>query len=256
VDDGLSKAAQAELLELVAEHLARCFPDRFALSGSGAERRLGSLGEGLSWTLAEYQEQPLLLLGQLLQEDICVMREEAQGNDSFRHVFAAGVVMDSFNPVEKHLLPMMELHDPVPGYAADLHKSMGRFFAGLRKPVWRANFSLVEWREEVWEEEEYEEGEGAEPDPNELLQRLYLKVEYETLRRLPQNSEYLIFTIRPHIAPLVTLGTTPLACAGLAAELRRLPEALLEYRGFGNPRTRAVVLGFLDHVCRSAGVTG
>mmetsp|Transcript_3458 Transcript_3458/g.4961 ORF Transcript_3458/g.4961 Transcript_3458/m.4961 type:complete len:99 (-) Transcript_3458:8-304(-) len=82
--------------------------------------------------------------------------------------------------------------------------------------------------------------------PEAILARVFLKVEYETLRRLPINSEYLVFTIRSHIDPLPALASMPLACEGLATEIRRLPEELLAYKGLGQPEVRAVVLSYLD----------
>eukprot|EP00439_Symbiodinium_sp_Y106_P073252 s118_g13.t1 len=160
---------------------------------------------------------------------------------------------------------MMDLHGPVPHYAEDLHASMGRVFASLRKPLWRANFAVAEWSEE---EDEFAfqlalkrqalvlrimlcsgkrqeqptrtfrarhhirtiaEWEEPSMTPEAILARVFLKVEYETLRRLPINSEYLVFTIRSHIDPLPD----------------RTPE-LLAYKGLGQPEVRAVVLSYLD----------
>eukprot|EP00913_Durusdinium_trenchii_P015739 g14791.t1 len=43
--------------------------------------------------------EPLELLGSVLQEDVCIMHERASGE----HLFVAGVVMDSFDPVAKHM---------------------------------------------------------------------------------------------------------------------------------------------------------
>ncbi|CAE8642874.1 unnamed protein product [Polarella glacialis] len=167
------------------------------------------------------------------------MREECPEEGSPRHIFVAGVVTSSFDPVSKHMLPMLEMHDPVPQYAEDLHASMGRVFATLKKPVWRANFAVAEWRDEE---------EASSEDDDALLQRLYLKVEYETLRRLPKHPEYLVFTIRSHMDPLLELASMPLACAALEEEIRLLPEALLQYKGIGEPTTKAAVLRFLDKV--------
>lgn len=258
VDDGESQGAQAELLDLVAEYLARRHPARFALQGEGHARQLASLAEGLSWRFRDYEARPLALLGQLLQEDLCLMREDGRsggaaagehgGHGAGRHLFVAGCVMDSFDPVEKHMLPMLELHGPVPRYATDLHESMGQVFKALRKPFWRANFGLMEWREEG-------EGEELALSDEERLDRMYLKVEYETLRRLPLHAEYLVFTIRRHLSPLPSLAKTPFACAALATELRNLPPELLAYKGFASPETCGLVLRFLDHICAVHGLT-
>mmetsp|Transcript_63054 Transcript_63054/g.195228 ORF Transcript_63054/g.195228 Transcript_63054/m.195228 type:complete len:155 (+) Transcript_63054:178-642(+) len=149
--------------------------------------------------------------------------------------------MDSFDPVEKHLLPMLELHDPVPGYASDLHASMGRVFSALRRPFWRANFSFY-----AWSYEDEDTSSSTEQTCEEIIDRLCVKVEYETLRRLPEHSDHLVFTIRAHMDPLASFAATPFACAALGAEIRNMPDALLEYKGLGDAATRRAVLGFLD----------
>ncbi|CAK9022317.1 unnamed protein product [Durusdinium trenchii] len=140
--------------------------------------------------------------------------------------------------------------------------NLGQVFRTLRKPVWRANFAMAEWREEA---------EDLDMRPEAIVSRLYLKVEYETLRRLPRHPEYLVFTIRPYMDPLPALGRTPLACRALAGEIRRLPEergdsgwmrrwtglavgpAVLDYKGLGEPSVRAASLAFLDAVCAASG---
>jgi len=240
VEDEVSLGAQLELLELVVEHLCMQLPERFVVVGEGLEQRVKSLAEGLEWRLADYAERPLELVGSLIQEDVCLMREEVQADGIHRHMFVAGVVMDSFDPVAKHMLPMLELHEPVPQYSSDLHESMDRVFATLRKPVWRANFSVAEWQGQ----EEY-----VDTSAETVLERLYLKVEYETLRRLSRNDEYLVFTIRAHMDPVASLALVPLAAAALAEDLQNLPEALLGYRGIGEGTSRQAVLSFLDSVC-------
>lgn len=240
VDDGESRSAQEELLDLVLQHLVEHFPERF----EKRDGRFSSLQEGLEWRL-EREMSPLDLFGSILQEDVCIMHERLIEGGA-EHLFVAGVVMDSFDPVAKHMEPMMKLHDPVPGYANDLHESMGRVFSSLRKPLWRANFAMAEWRG----------SDEAEMDmrPEAIVSRLYLKVEYETLRRLPKNSEYLVFTIRPYMDPLPAWSKTPLACRSLAREIRRLPEAVLDYKGLGEPAVRSATLAFLDAVCAASGV--
>lgn len=240
VDDVQSRGAQRELLKLALAHLAKVHPLRFKLDDEAFE----SSSEGLRWRLADYEEQPLLLAAQVLQEDICLMREEQGPDESFRHIFASGFVTDSFDPVEKHLLPMDQLHAPVPGYKRDLHKSMGRVFSTLRRPLWRANFSFYQWKYE-------EQAEGAERE-QQILEELYVKVEYETVRRLTEHPDYLVFSIRAHMDPLISFSSAPLACAALATELRSMPQALLEYKGMGDEDMQRIVLNFLDRAAAAA----
>eukprot|EP00434_Breviolum_minutum_P014204 symbB.v1.2.012524.t1/scaffold852.1/size193270/2 len=126
----------------------------------------------------------------------------------------------------------------------------GRVFSTLRKPVWRANFAMAEYRGG----DEAEARKEMDMRPEAIVSRLYLKVEYETLRRLPQNSQYLVFTIRPYMDPLPAWSRTPLACRALASEIRRLPEGVLDYKGLGEPQVCSATLAFFDAVCAASGV--
>ena len=72
---------------------------------------------------------------------------------------------------------------------------------------------------------------------------LYLRVERQTLRRLPQSGA-ILFGIRVHCYPLARAITTPLAASRLAEAVRALPEATVHYKSlkvFG-----PALLGWLD----------
>jgi hypothetical protein len=60
-------------------------------------------------------------------------------------------------------------------------------------------------------------------------ERLYLRVERQTLTRLPRSGAVL-FGIRVHSYPLATAITTPVAAARLAEAVRALPEATVRYK--------------------------
>eukprot|EP00929_Paragymnodinium_shiwhaense_P080184 TRINITY_DN41803_c0_g2_i1.p1 TRINITY_DN41803_c0_g2~~TRINITY_DN41803_c0_g2_i1.p1 ORF type:complete len:477 (-),score=121.58 TRINITY_DN41803_c0_g2_i1:17-1447(-) len=261
-----SSDAERELLELIVCHLARCYPTRFELQQDDVKDAstwtLLSRLEGLQFRLGDFLEKdaPLLLAGMLVQEELCIMRAmpteassaddglAADGDEVHQHIFTAGVVTESFDAGSKHMLPLGGLHEPVPGYAKDLASPMDRVFSALKRPLWRANFAFAQYvpeGEEPW---------SAELGSQALIDRLYLKVEYETLRRLPRNSDHLVFTIRTHFDPLSSLAAAPRACANLASELRRLPAALLAYRGLDDETSRGVVLSFLDAAVEAAGL--
>jgi dimethylamine monooxygenase subunit A len=64
---------------------------------------------------------------------------------------------------------------------------------------------------------------------------LYLRVERQTLTRMPRTSA-ILFGIRVHSYPLASAITTPAAAARLAEAVRALPEATVHYkslRSFG-----------------------
>ncbi|CAK0876536.1 unnamed protein product [Prorocentrum cordatum] len=146
--------------------------------------------------------------------------------------------MESFDPTSKQGLPMLQLHDPVPQYAPDLGASMERVFSTLKRPLWRANFSFYEWS--------YEDDEGGAAAAVGIGERIYVKVEYETLLRLPEHPDHLVFTIRAHMDSLDDFAAAPRACAALAGQIRAMPDALLEYKGLDSSDKQSAVLAFLD----------
>jgi hypothetical protein len=73
--------------------------------------------------------------------------------------------------------------------------------------------------------------------------RLFLRVERQSLRRLPV-SDAVLFGIRVHVYPLAGAVTTPLVAAGLAAAVRALPAETAHYKSL--PMFQSALLGWLD----------
>ncbi|MFK7746137.1 MAG: DUF3445 domain-containing protein [Roseobacter sp.] len=82
---------------------------------------------------------PLAVLGQAVQEDICIMIK--QGDE---HVLAAAVVCFPANWTlsEKAGRPLSSIHGPVDSYDADLGRRVQRMFDLVRaeQPLWRNNY--------------------------------------------------------------------------------------------------------------------
>lgn len=83
-------------------------------------------------------DAPLLTLGQLVQEDICLMRK--QGDE---HVLVGAVLCfpASWRLAEKAGKPLIGIHEPVAEYDDQLAKRVQRLFDGVRagRPLWRYN---------------------------------------------------------------------------------------------------------------------
>jgi hypothetical protein len=73
--------------------------------------------------------------------------------------------------------------------------------------------------------------------------RLYLRVERQTLRRLPITGAVL-FGIRVHVYPLARAITSPDTAAGLAAAVRALPAEMAHYKSL--PMFQEAMLAWLD----------
>jgi len=263
VSDGVgSLPAQREVLDLILGHLTEHEPARFAVQdgvGSSTGRIVRTLTPGYTHTFAEeaFQEAPLRLAGLLVQEELCLMRQvscgdpceghQVRGTPVADHIFVAGAVCFSFSAPERHMMPMSALHHPaVPGYAQNLDNPMNRFFSTLRpeRSFWRANFSFGEFLDEDTGEEE------APPllTADDVRQRLWLRVEYETIRRLRHASDYTLFTIKAYSDPISSLEAAPGAAHSLAAAIRECEPAFLAYKGLQTQEATTAVLAYLDAV--------
>lgn len=81
---------------------------------------------------------PLLTLGRLIQEDICVL--EKHGDE---HVLTGAVLCfpASWSLAEKVGKPLIKIHDPVESYDSSIARRVQRLFDGVQpgRPLWRFN---------------------------------------------------------------------------------------------------------------------
>lgn len=145
---------------------------------------------------------------------------------------------------------MQAIHAPVAHYKEQLGETADRFMERLSadKPVWRLNWNV------------HDSGEpfqprgpgGVAPDPRitpaNAGQKLFFRVERQTLRRLP-DSGAIVFTIRTYIRPLADFEQRPECAARLAAALRNYPPETFRYKNQGVFADAA--LAWLDRTARS-----
>lgn len=233
---------QAEALELLLDHLFRRFPGTYAEEAGHVVN--GASGE--SFAPASFADAPLELAGRLVQEDLCLMQA---GEGGYRLVAAVLCFAAHWRLADKLGLPLDAIHGPVPGFAERLAGPASRFFSGLRahRPVWRLNWSLVD-TPELFLPPEHRTS-PVELRPEDAGDRLWLRVERQTLRRLPKTKDVL-FTIRTHVAPLADVLDGPAAAAALAARLCEMPEAMARYKNIAP--MRAPLLAWFEARARTA----
>ncbi len=76
----------------------------------------------------------------------------------------------------------------------------------------------------------------------EAAARAFIRVERQTLRRLPVSRD-ILFTIRIHLDPLALLARHPdrtALCRSFASQLTELDAAQLDYKGFTADRDRLI----------------
>jgi len=240
-----SEAAQAELLALLASHLERHHAATHRREGAAIE----VLPAGARVPLGPSAEPALARAALLVQEDLCLMEQDGQD-----WVLTAGCVCfpTRWRLPEKLGRPLAGIHAPVPGFAERLGRPVERFFDKLMadRPVWRLNWSLID------DPALFQPGghgrSAADPTitAENAGERLWLRVERQTLTRLPQTGAVL-FAIRIHRWPVAVLSGRPDAAARLAAAMRSMPEALQRYKSL--PVFGEALLAWLDRAAAGGG---
>lgn len=218
-----SEAGQAEVLRLLAAHLVEHRPELYRREGDA----LAVLPLAETHPLTGHAA-PLALAGLLVQEDLCLMERGEQG----WALTAASVSFPTrWRLADKIGRPLDEIHDPVPGFAEKLGAPVARFFDRLKveRPVWRLNWSLLDDPALFQPTGHGRIESNPSITPENAGERLWLRVERQTLRRLPESGAVL-FTIRVHRWPLARLAERPEAAGRLKAALETLPPALARYK--------------------------
>jgi hypothetical protein len=129
-------AGEAEVLELLLEHLPARFPDRYRRT----DGRICNLVTGERFELVRWTGAPLELAGRLVQEDLCLLQG---GAAAYRLVAGVLCFPSHWRLADKLGRPLAEIHEPVPGFAEGLAATVDRFFGNLQaaRPVWRVNWS-------------------------------------------------------------------------------------------------------------------
>jgi hypothetical protein len=235
-----SDEARAETLTETAGNLAASYPAWFVRDGSRLHNRL----TGENWDLDAPAYDPLEVAGRLVQEDLCLIQPGADGP-----LLTAAVLCfpSRWRLAEKIGKPLAAVHTPVPFYAERLSRPVDRFIQHVKVGhiTARLNWSVLDdpalfqpagkWRQGV---------NGAVTAAN-AGETLFLRVERQTLRRLPRTGAVL-FGIRVHVYPLAAAIRTAADAARLAEAVRALPEQTLHYKSF--LPIRVALLGWLDGV--------
>ena len=175
------RAAADELYDLILARLQRV--PGYVPDGSALRRP-----DGLAVPLDP--AQPLLTLGRLVQEDLCLM--EARGAE---HVLTGAILCfpASWTLAQKIGRPLTGIHVPVPSYDAGIAARVQRLFDAIRpeQPLWRGNSLLYD---DPTLHQPRREGQ-ARPRPT---LNSYVRSERQCLIRLPQTRA-VVFAIHTYV---------------------------------------------------------
>ena len=233
-----TEEAQAETLDLVAGHLGahldRLFPGE-------AERTLAA-SRMADWVRRD-DEPALQRAARLIQEDLVLMRH---GSGGWRLAAASLCFPSSWTLAEKFGRPLADIHAPVPGFGEGTRPAalIERMFDRLQgQAVQRQNWSLQPDMERFKPRPSHdrrETGGAGWAAPGEIADAAFIRVERQTLRKLPRSGD-ILFTIRIHLDPLRALAAHPeraRLAGGLADQLAALDAAQLRYKGLAAARDR------------------
>lgn len=220
----VSNAARGDALVTIAGHLVHHHPDWFAADG----KILCNLLTHEKWPLIDPPCDPLELAGRLVQEDLCLIQF-----DGAAPVLTAAVLCfpSRWRLAEKIGRPLALVHGPVPFYAERLGRPVDRFMRHLKPGhvAGRLNWSVLDDAALFQPGGKWREAHNPLITPDNVGDTLFLRVERQTLRRLP-SSDAVLFGIRVHVYPLgVAIADAPTA-ARLAEAVRALPHETLFYK--------------------------
>ncbi len=195
---------------------------------------------------------PLWAAARTVPDDLCLMQKA----DGAWRLTALSLCAPSFFTAAEALgKSLAELHRPVDGFADRFLRRVERIFEGLRPGLIleRRNWTVVNSAELFTPHAAPIRARIADIAAEDAGRALYLRVERQTLRRLPQTGGAL-FTIRVWRAPLESLRGDPERLAAFARAWRTAEPDFRNYKGFAS--YDALVAAFLRASGESYSVNG
>lgn len=192
--------AQQKTLDLLVDFLPKHHPDLYRTNAGSIE----ILPADSAILLKTTDKPPLEIAASLVQDDLVIMRP---GPNGYELVAAAVCFPSSWMLSEKFGLPLESIHRPVPGYDGKMARRMNLIFDRLPPDqiVWRSNWSIYDSDSLP----SFKSGaEFSHLADSVDFDGAYMRVERQTLRRLPDSKD-LLFTIMIYLDPLPNLREHP-----------------------------------------------
>lgn len=230
-----SENGQREVLDLLRAHLEARFPDHHKATRASA---------------GDDALPPLRAASLLVQEDLILMR---RGENGWRLAAGSLCFPSSWSLREKFGKPLQEIHTPVPAFGPGTRMAelINRMFDSLKveQPVQRFNWSIQAGNDLYLPLSNDERNDRATTRPtkfpgNDMAARAFIRVERQTLRKLPVSGD-ILFTIRIHLDPLAVLARHPdraTLAKTFAAQIGALDEVQLDYKGLTADRDRLIAI--------------
>ncbi|GAB3956458.1 DUF3445 domain-containing protein [Spirosoma harenae] len=229
--------AQWDVLELVLQNLARTYPSQFGLEQNGDHWHFTNqlLSEAATFTSGDSSTLPLAPLnwvGRHIQEDLLIL----SGTDS-RLVAGQLCFGNDWSLDEKIGLPFWQIHAPITPIVEPMVRAAQAFMERLPvgRPVWRMNWSVkvsdqldMTSRHTPTLKQRLAD-QLPQLTPETIGDQLYVRVERQTLTRLPRSGA-ILFSIHTYQNLLAHEASDPERAARMAQVFSTTPEAMLDYK--------------------------
>ncbi|GAA4457486.1 DUF3445 domain-containing protein [Nibrella saemangeumensis] len=232
------QTAQWEVLAMVLESLVQHNPEHFCLTRPGHhwhwQNRL--LNEEVVFTFGDAASLPLEPLdwaGRQVQEDLLLLAGDEPHLVAGQLCFGNGWSLD-----EKLSLSFWNLHGPVSSIVKPMMQAAQKFMERLPagRPVWRLNWSL-----KLTDQLDLTSRHTADLNqqlaellpnltPTNIGQHLFVRIERQTLTRLPQSGA-ILFGIHTYQNRLDNEAADPERALRIGQVVSTTPPAMLEYKG-------------------------
>lgn len=216
----MASPAVLETQELLKEHLLSYFPNKYSFADS-----IFKVDSNDSYKISNDPTEALKNMSQWVQEDFAFMSPESPS----RLVGGCICFPSRWNLPQKMSLGSDAIHAPVPKFKETVAKATNQFLERIQveKPMWRLNWTLHDCPEIFTPFPD--EGRSDLTSSN-ILEHTYLRMERQTLRRLPKTN-FVLFTIRTYIFPLKDVVSDPQRKIALKSTLDHLPIETANYKG-------------------------
>lgn len=229
-----SRLAQREVLSVVTDTLLDTYPDQYSRRSSRLRVRI----TGEEFDLEDPARPPLEVASRCVQEDLVVMQEQGSA-----WCLTAGSVCFPTRWNLSPLIgqPMSRIHGRVPGYRQELGDASNRFFDAMVAGIIfrRGNWSLMEDPALFQPERKIQNRANPDLDASNAGRRIWLRVEHQTLQRLPESGA-ILFTIRIHRTRLDAVARDAEAAGMLVGGIESMHPAMRRYKSLEGVRSAAV----------------
>ena len=204
-----STESQSELLIILKSHLEQYHPDHKPNYNN--------------------EPSPLKNASLMIQEDLVLMLPK---DDEYYLGAASLCAPSNWSLKEKFNKPLIKVHEFVPSYAEKIGSKVNNFFSNLPKEriFQRFNWSVYEdpkLFQPARSKSQIERSRTITEDN--AGDRLYIRVERQTIRRLPETKA-IVFTIRVHVNPLLSIKKDLSLLTDLDKALENLTQDMKKYK--------------------------